>query len=165
MAKRPKSMSIEIPLFHIFVLPSLWLVDIVLLAVAYWDTEGELAPFFVGWVGGWLALIGGSTGSYILALVFNCIGGVLMMALIGFFQDVLRVPKWVCVFYLVGAVVVAVYLSGVAHIFGRTILVSFGINIYVVSFLTCAIALGWRIGRKWFDPHNRTCVGDRVSKK
>ncbi len=156
MAKRPETVTVEILLFHVFVLPALWLVDIVWLTIIFWGTEGSYAPLILGCVGFWLGFIGASTGSDILALVFNCIGGVLVMALIGFFQDVFRIPKWVVALYPALAVVVllyaAIYGTGDHGSYGeyvRGVVVCLCPSIYVVSFLSCLFAFGWWSVRKW----------------
>ena len=78
------------------------------------------------------------------------------MALIGFFQDVFRIPKWVVVLYPALAVVVLLYAAfygtgdhGSCGDYVRGVVVCLCPSIYAVSFLSCLFALGWWSVRKW----------------
>ncbi len=156
MVMRPKSVLLAIPRFHVFVLSSLWLANIIWLYVEYSRTGGDdaLVPFVYGWIGWWLAILAPYRAGDALFIVLDCIGGVLAMALVGFVQDALRIPRWVAMLYPGLAILIVLQ----AEIFGpnfvnnilRELLISLGFSIYVVSFLSCVLATGWWIVRKSF---------------
>ena len=160
MAKFPniKAETVEIELFHVFVLPTLWLCTMLGIWIAFWNIGDDriLFLFTSGWVGWWLGCIGMALNSVFLFILLNSIGGVLAMTLVGFIQDLLHVRKWVAIVYPGSMVLFMIYarISGIDFPesrgdFIRSLLATHCLSIYVVSFFSCLLALGWCGTQKW----------------
>jgi hypothetical protein len=159
MAKRPETVTVEIQLFHVFVLPALWFVDMLWLWIVCLGVNGGkgMPPIVLGWVGWWLACFAMPLKSIVPFILLDCIGGVLTMGLMGFFQDALRVPKWVVAMYPALTIILVAH-AAVREVnsfpsssgdFIRGTLAGLCVSIYAVSFLSCLLAVGWWIVRKW----------------
>ena len=92
--------------FHVWCLPLIWLAAVSILYWLLWN-KGEA---------GMLILYAGIAGTWALEMFpfipfAQLFGGVLVMGLLGLFQDLLRVRWWVCLAYFAGTVVTQAYYS------------------------------------------------------
>ncbi len=145
--------------FHLWLLPSAWLVAIIGLWCNIWlrDLHGDrtMPVLIAGFAGLWL-------GEFFGLLPFpfvQCLGGVLVMGAVGLFQDFLGVPKRIVIFY---AIVPIVSFSGLAILQGtignpkflfELVLLHFCIDLYAIAFLSCIVYLLLHIGRRLAHTH------------
>jgi len=148
--------------FHLWCLPTLWVVPVCSLWVIVWlnnlcgDATGDL--LIAGFVGLWLAeVLGHVLGphtSAIVAVFAQCIGGVLVMGMVGLFQDFLHVPKRIVVLYVItplltftGLAILQGYLDA-REFLVRLLLLHFCLALYAISLSSCVLYLILYVGRK-----------------
>jgi len=124
---RRGSWRFGVPLFHVFVLPALWLMAVVPLWIHTWGNQGILAA--------------------VVQYVF--VPATLWAALMGLVQDRLRVSRWVVVVYaLVAGVVVGLHLV----YFGATkvdeLLVNCCTGLFVLPLLSCLVFALYRMNNR-----------------
>ena len=137
--------------FHVWCLPIMWLAPVAFLitTISARRLNGESAWFAVTIVstpGLWLS---NQLGSHMGTLA-ACIGNVVLLALIGLFQDILHVPKRILIVYLVVPMIsfICVHILGGAFLltpaplaYLQLMLLHFCGGLYVFSLASCFIYL------------------------
>jgi hypothetical protein len=167
------SPSVDIPpaqsgsvmrLFHFWCLPVLWWAPVLVLWFIVWVTnqhgDSNMVLLFAGFPGIWLAgLISPSLSgvSMFLDALAQCFGGLLVMGMIGLFQDMLHVPKRIVVFYVMAALVSFTSLHILLGMrasdlklsgYLQLMLMDFCIGLYIFAPASCIVYLFPFIGRK-----------------
>jgi tellurite resistance protein TehA-like permease len=127
-----------------WLLPAIWLICIIALDVSLLGMTGDRRMVIViaGFAGLWLTSLSGHASPPIVDSVLLGTGGVLVMALVGFFQDALRVPRRVCLFYPTMAVAALIVLAGIDDLLGPNLFVYMCMSLYLVSTASCLVCVG-----------------------
>lgn len=134
-------------LWYTVALPAMWLGAMVSMWHLAWGVrESSMGPMLAGLAGHWLPVVLGSEGTAFVKA--QCIGGVLVMAVVGLLQDYLRVPPVWAWGYLAGVAtgsllwLLASILQhpgpGLVHLWAAMLFCGC-IGLYVVSVILCLV--------------------------
>jgi hypothetical protein len=159
--------------FHLWCLPALWLAAMGFLwadmVIRNLHGESSTSVVIAGIAGLWLTDLCGLAPGLALTLLSQGVGGVMVLALVGFFQDLLGVPRKIVVLYLSTAIVS--FASFVVLMFGRIdaggplpnllayvhwFVMIFCIGLYALAGLSCVIYLVLFLGCKLLTHIRRT---------
>jgi len=147
--------------FHLWCLPVLWMIPLASFLAIVWlcNLRGDaaMASAIAALPGLWLTGMFGLHPSEIVAVSTDCVGGVLVMGVVGLFQDMLHVPKRIVILYVAVPLVSFTCLhvlqgasigERVFTTYLQLLLVHFCAGLYILAGLSCVVYLFLFVGRK-----------------
>lgn len=148
--------------FHVWCLPGVWLIPVVVLLGIDFATNarGDAKGFstLAGFAGWWLAAELPNRHGDAEAALALCGGGMIVMGLVGLFQDLLGVPRKIVLVYIAVPVGSFICLHILPRLFGNVggplvhlqlLLLHFCGALYVLSVGSCVVYVLLFIGRKF----------------